>query len=123
MAPSDEPAPPSRRGAAAAADLSFSSIAPKELPLRNPVAAVLARRTPHRAMLGLGLMLCATQVCLAQGAAAAAETRDPAVLARLAQMGDLQRSLMSSTFKAETAKDELLQSGQRVQFGGTLATR
>ncbi len=75
-------------------------------------------------MLGLALMLGATQVCLAQGAvAAAAETRDPAVLARLAQMGDYLRSLKSFTVKAETAKDEVLQTGQKVQFGGTLEYR
>jgi len=54
-------------------------------------------------MLGLGLMLCAAQACLAQAAEAAAETRDPAVLARLAQMGDYLRSLKAFTVKAETA--------------------
>jgi hypothetical protein len=91
--------------------------------LRNPVAAALARRASYRAMLGLGLMLGATQVCLAQGAVAAAETRDPAVLARLVQMGDYLRSLKSFTVKAETAKDEVLQTGQKVQFGGTLEYR
>ena len=74
-------------------------------------------------MLGLGLMLCATQACLAQVPCRRAETRDPAVLARLAQMGDYLRSLKSFTVKADTAKDEVLESGQKVQFGGTLEYR
>jgi hypothetical protein len=83
----------------------------------------LARRSPHRTLLGLGLMLCATQACLAQSAAPASEARDPAVLARLAKMGDYLRSLKSFTVKAETAKDEVLNTGQKVQFGGTLEYR
>jgi hypothetical protein len=85
--------------------------------------AVSARRSSRRTVIGLGLLLCATQACLAQSAAAPAEVRDPAVLSRLAQMGDYLRSLSSFVVKAETAKDEVLDSGQKVMFSGTLEYR
>lgn len=88
-----------------------------------PATAVCARRSSHRTVLGLGLLLCAAQACLAQSAAPAAEVRDPAVLSRLAQMGDYLRSLRSFVVKAETAKDEVLESGQKVMFSGTLEYR
>jgi hypothetical protein len=88
-----------------------------------PFAAASARRHSRRAVFGLGLLLCATQACLAQSAAPAAELRDPAVLSRLAQMGDYLRSLKSFVVKADTAKDEVLDSGQKVMFSGTLEYR
>jgi len=89
----------------------------------SSATAVSARRASRHALLGLGLLLCATQACLAQAAAAPAEERDPAVFSRLAQMGDYLRSLPSFVVKAETAKDEVLESGQKVQFSGTLEYR
>ena len=85
--------------------------------------AASARRSSRRTAFGLALLLCATQACLAQSAAAPAEVRDPAVLSRLAQMGDYLRSLPSFFVKAETAKDEVLDSGQKVMFSGTLEYR
>ena len=91
--------------------------------MSKPIAAVRVRRMTHCAVLGLGLLLCAAQTCMAQGAVAPTATRDPAVLSRLAQMGDYLRSLKSFVVKAETAKDEVLESGQKVQFSGTLEYR
>jgi hypothetical protein len=89
--------------------------------LRNLVDALLARGAARRVTAAIGLTLCAVQACLAQ--VAAAEPRDPAVIARLAQMGDYLRSLKSFNVKAETAKDEVLADGQKLQFGGTLEYR
>ena len=86
-------------------------------------ATAAAVRRSRRAVLVVGLALGAAQACLAQGAAAPAEARDPAVLARLTQMGDYLRSLKSFTVSAQTAKDEVLESGQKVQFGGTVEYR
>ena len=85
--------------------------------------AASARRSSPLTALGMTLLLCATQACLAQSAAAPAEVRDPAVLSRLAQMGDYLRSLPSFVVKAETAKDEVLDSGQKVMFSGTVQYR
>ena len=86
-------------------------------------SALSARRLSLRAVLGLGVLLGATQASLAQSPPPSAEARDPAVLLRLAQMGDYLRSLKSFAVKAETAKDEVLESGQKLQFGGTLEYR
>jgi len=82
-----------------------------------------ARRSSIRAALALCALLCATQAGLAQTASAPTQERDPAVMLRLAQMGDYLRSLKSFTVKAVTAKDEVLESGQKLQFGGTLEYR
>jgi hypothetical protein len=91
--------------------------------LSKRIDGVSARRLWPRTQLGLGLLLCVAQACLAQSAAVPAEARDPAVLSRLTQMGDYLRSLKSFVVKADTAKDEVLDSGQKVQFGGTLEYR
>ena len=88
--------------------------------MQDFAAAVLAHCARPRALAGVGLMLFATHACLAQSAAPPAQPRDPAVIARLTQMGDYLRSLKSFTVKADTAKDEVLADGQKVQFGGTL---
>ena len=82
-----------------------------------------ARRSSLRAALTLGAFLCGTQASLAQTAMPSTEVRDPAVMSRLAQMGEYLRSLKSFVVKGETAKDEVLESGQKVQFGGTLEYR
>lgn len=85
--------------------------------------AASARRSSHRALLGLGLLLCAAQASFAQSAAPAAGARDAAVLTRLTQMGDYLRSLNAFVVKGDTAKDEVLENGQKLQFAGTVEYR
>jgi hypothetical protein len=85
--------------------------------------AVSTWRSSHRTVLGLGLLPCAAQASLAQSVGREAEVRDPAVLSRLAQMGDYLRALPSFVVKADTAKDEVLDNGQKVMFSGTLEYR
>jgi len=56
-------------------------------------------------------------------AAGTASTRDAAVLDRLAEVGRTLRSLKHFTLKADAVTDEVLQSGQKLQFGSTLEYR
>ena len=71
----------------------------------------------------LGVLLGAAQASLAQTSTTPAGERDPAALTRLAQMGQYLRSLESFAVKADIAKDEVLASGQKLQFGGTVEYR
>ena len=53
----------------------------------------------------------------------AAAERDPAVIDRLQQMSAYLRSLKSFQVTSQTTVDEVLASGQKVQFGGTVGYR
>ncbi len=88
-----------------------------------PLATPSVRRPHRRAAFVFGVLLGAAQVTLAQGATAPAEVRDPAVLSRLAQMGEYLRSIQSLVVKADTTTDEVLESGQKLEFAGTVEYR
>lgn len=57
---------------------------------------------------------------LAQSAAAEPPVRDPAVLKRLAQVGSFLRAQKHFTVRAEASTDEVLESGQKLQFSSTV---
>ena len=82
-----------------------------------------ARRSFAVVALGLATLLCAATPSLAQNTTAAAEPRDPAVMQRLAQMGEYLRSLKTFAVKADTTTDEVLDNGQKLQFGGSVEYR
>jgi hypothetical protein len=89
----------------------------------NPNVTPSIRRSFRRAVFVTAVLLGGAHAAQAQSATTPAVERDPAVLARLTQMGDYLRSLKSFVVKAETAKDEVLQSGQKLQFAGTVEYR
>lgn len=84
------------------------------------------------ALIGAGIFLAGCSTTPADGGAAsgaaakpaqAAPERDPAVFDRLQQMGAYLRSLKSFQVLSQTTIDEVLASGQKVQFGGTIGYR
>lgn len=75
------------------------------------------RRASRMTMLCAALALFGAQAAFGQTDAG---PRDADALKRLTQMGDYLRSLKSFTLKAQTTKDEVLESGQKLQFAGTL---
>jgi hypothetical protein len=64
-----------------------------------------------------------TAVPAAEATTASASSRDAAVLERLAEVGRTLRSLKHFTVKADAVTDEVLQSGQKLQFASTLEYR
>lgn len=69
-----------------------------------------------------GLSAAAAQTAPAP-AAPAAERKDPRALDALGAMGAHLRKLKTFTLRADTTVDEVLLSGQKLQFGGTLDYR
>ena len=79
-----------------------------------------------------GMLLAGCATTAADGSAPAAESaqpaqaaieRDPAVIDRLGQMSAYLRSLKSFQVTSQTTVDEVLESGRKVQFGGTVGHR
>src|SRR5690349_15153999 len=97
-----------------------------------PISRV--RLCQMQALIGAGIFLAGCSTTPADGSAAAgasakpaqaqaAPERDPAVFDRLQQMGAYLRSLKSFQVLSQTTIDEVLASGQKVQFGGTIGYR
>jgi hypothetical protein len=74
--------------------------------------------------LGMALMLSsasmAQQVAKPATAAAKAPAIDPAAVAAINRMGDYLKTLKTFSIHADTTTDEVLLSGPKVQFGGTI---
>lgn len=77
--------------------------------------------------LGVALMLSASPSIAQQAAKAIPATAvtkaapiDPAAVAAINRMGDYLRTLKTFSIHADTTTDEVLQSGPKLQFGGTI---
>jgi len=102
-------------------------LAPSHDPLRHCLAALLAATATLALPAGAQQAPAAAQAPAAQApaAAAAAPAADlnPKAIEALQAMGKHLRSLKAFTIKADTTIDEVLTSGQKVQFAGTLDYR
>lgn len=87
---------------------------PQSAASRPPLKVVAAAAAALLLAIGAGAALAQTP------APAAAVERDPKALEALAAMGKHLRSLKQFGVRAETTTDEVLTTGQKVQFGGTV---
>jgi hypothetical protein len=89
---------------------------------------VIRNLKPAVAVSALGIALMLSSASMAQQAAkavpATAATRapavDPAAIAAINRMGDYLKTLKAFSIHADTTTDEVLLSGPKVQFGGTI---
>lgn len=102
---------------------------------KSTSAAPVLRARPalvHAAVICAGIFMAGCSTPAADGSAPSGASakpaqapaqRDPAVLGRLQQMSVYLRSLRSLQVTSQTTIDEVLASGQKVQFGGTIGYR
>jgi len=96
--------------------------APSHLPLRHCLAALLAATAALALPAGAQQAPAAAPAPAAAAAAPAAEL-NPKAIEALQAMGKYLRSLKAFTVTADTAVDEVLTSGQKVQYAGKLDYR